>query len=1037
MTQVDPVTNKIYLAIDEDTKLGEKLFQIHIDQKLASNQLAIIYFNLIDAEWANPMFYLSNNDGALYLVRYLDYESCQSYNLTVLVTNWLGQIEYVHIEVIVRDTNDNRPVFVNSSSVLNYTLDLTNNNDEELIDLVAATDQDRLDWNKLVFNLEQCFYMSSNILVSKKPNLTMTPSQLNLAYPICSTKFMTLETKTLDKQTQQVALKLSRKILIDYLNESTDFYLHNVPTSSLLNFYLDISVNDLSPNLATVTRVNLNIILNRPKDKKIELVSFKSVETSSATTNNSSVIAYGFRKPVYLLKIKPSQLANKSVLIRLANEFYWFQPRFGHDSVFRTFAAFELTFFIIESNSQFIQIEPHLGQIYFNQTLDKKQPMKNQIFQLDIGCRLNNNQFSRDMLGDLFNTTKLIVMLEDDNLLGNNAFYEDLIYYRPIWASDKYIAFVDENSPIGTWISVENRSFTAALHLDMNTIEQLMHEIPFFKPQLNQQINFHIENLNQVSDYFEIETLTGFVRTKSTIDFEQNQSFDLVLKVCLNNLAVMQINKPICFRDTSVLTVQVRNRNDNEPKPSALSSHQLNINLLNTSQLYRSMSLFKFRATDADNNLTALTYKLMRVRSNLTSSGCPMNSADLISWFELFQLSQTMQCIRLSDVGFDDLILLSSQINQQQLRTCHFQIELVSSVSDGLFTNQIHFNLNILFDQLSRSAKNNAFANAAPVIRTIELIENTNSNDLLVNLQEAMLNYMLTTTHNKTDLYKPVFKFELKNYENIFKLDEQMLQLIPHAMSELDRENRDTYELFIGCQVNMKLSTYFVPAHVRVLIKLIDMNDNSPRFYQPYEAGLPKIEFVGYEQSFKWSEHINSNKYKPILTVNAMDADYGLNGVVEYYLNASNLNDYELANFFIKLDRESGCIYLNPKLSSNHTLLDLIWNNYSASNLVLKFILIARDSSNANQQLEKKLDIQLTFLFTSKSNFTTDVYFKQTYYYFEVPESLQTNSVFAHVNSALRFDHQNQSDIIYSLVAGDDYNHFDIDYKTGNLNIKI
>ena len=74
-------------------------------------------------------------------------------------------------------------------------------------------------------------------------------------------------------------------------------------------------------------------------------------------------------------------------------------------------------------------------------------------------------------------------------------------------------------------------------------------------------------------------------------------------------------------------------------------------------------------------------------------------------------------------------------------------------------------------------------------------------------------------------------------YENNFKLDEQMFQLVSHAMSELDRENRDTLA-FYWIAGHMKQSSYFVPALVRVLIKIIDKNKNSSRFYQPQRGGV-------------------------------------------------------------------------------------------------------------------------------------------------------------------------------------------------------
>ena len=129
--ELDTDNTEIY--VNEDTKIGEKLFKIGVKSRGKS----IVFFSLSDESNLNQTFYMSNNDGTLYLIKQLDVESGYDvFNLTVLVTNWVGQIEHVYLRVNVRDVNDNVPKFERIVLSLNETLtfDTIFNNEEDNID---------------------------------------------------------------------------------------------------------------------------------------------------------------------------------------------------------------------------------------------------------------------------------------------------------------------------------------------------------------------------------------------------------------------------------------------------------------------------------------------------------------------------------------------------------------------------------------------------------------------------------------------------------------------------------------------------------------------------------------------------------------------------------------------------------------------------------------------------------------------------------------------------------------------------------------
>lgn len=87
--QVEANSTHVRLTLDEDTKLGEKLYQIRVESKMflaaeaaaAATADPIVYYTLIEETNSNSTFYLSNHDGSLYLVKKL--VANQKFNLTV------------------------------------------------------------------------------------------------------------------------------------------------------------------------------------------------------------------------------------------------------------------------------------------------------------------------------------------------------------------------------------------------------------------------------------------------------------------------------------------------------------------------------------------------------------------------------------------------------------------------------------------------------------------------------------------------------------------------------------------------------------------------------------------------------------------------------------------------------------------------------------------------------------------------------------------------------------------------------------------
>jgi len=330
-----------------------------------------------------------------------------------------------------------------------------------------------------------------------------------------------------------------------------------------------------------------------------------------------------------------------------------------------------------------------------------------------------------------------------------------------------------------------------------------------------------------------------------------------------------------------------------------------------------------------------------------------------------------------------------------------------------------------------------------PVLSTLELSESVPRNvpTHLVGVRNILASYLSTQMHNKSDLgflvSQQVSNFELKNYVDLFYLDgNSELCLRAQNHQHLDREVRDTYELFIS-STNADSLKSLVPARFRVLVKLADVNDNRPQFYEPYEARLSSFsahDSPGYNRTVTWSQLTQSSKKQPLWSVSASDLDAGVNGLVEYELAGDKSAMLELTNLLIEVDRVSGSVCVNAALARNTTLLEFLWRAY-ATLVRLEFGIVAKDMGRP--QLSRAMAVNLDVLFVQSSHL---VHFSQTFYHFRVAESFESALPIGYVNSVVKhnglgLDAESGERIVYSISHGDVYNQFRVDYGSGALSV--
>lgn len=733
--------------------------------------------------------------------------------LKVLITNWLGQIEYVPVEITVRDVNDNSPQF-ESGVTFNVSGEVSvDSTGYKVLALTRIHDADISDVGKVHVSLENCFYTS-------RPGLLLTKStgtNRSHRYPLCSAKSMRLE---LDS-TGMLSVTLSIDELSSFLRETTDYFIGSLSgggqSDPIIDFYLELAARDSNDLHVSVARARLELTLRGPVQpaSKQHLVFKRDLATVTPSQN----VHYGFKQAIY--RVDLSELATSSQeLIRLFNEFVWLDP----DGNLHSFAPFELHF-ATSRGSEHVQVEANFGTVYLNQT-------EQVLFDVEITCRplkrpqtVNPSQFSNVKL---HSTTRLIVSIKPNELDPGS------IIKRRIWTTDVLEAELAENSPIGTFLTLNSQPRRLLFDETLKLIPTSSYTLVFVTS----------------SEEFDVEPSTGVVRSRVEVDHESQELYEMRIGVCMSTSTVLGttdertlLSTSSCFKHELTVRVNITNRNDNEPR-FLVAKNQSTLTVLTPGEMVRAMTLFRFTAVDADEP-DELSFELV-----LAS----LSDRSVLDWFELFE----SRGIRLSELGYDSVTKM----------TYAGDIELVVQVSDGLFSNRHTFWLKINHLD-NKSIRSNPLA---PIVLNLDIDENVvDAQCLSVSLQQTLSEYL-------NEAGQSVSEFELANYEAEFRVDTSGALWL-RANASLDREQRDVYELLIRTRVLFSRHVEHVPSQFRVLVRLGDVNDNAPGF-----VGLERSRHV----TLLWTDFVQSSRVKPVFTLRAIDPD--LNDKITYSLHFKHTN---------------------------------------------------------------------------------------------------------------------------------------------------
>ncbi|XP_023246586.1 protein dachsous-like [Copidosoma floridanum] len=230
------------------------------------------------------------------------------------------------------------------------------------------------------------------------------------------------------------------------------------------------------------------------------------------------------------------------------------------------------------------------------------------------------------------------------------------------------------------------------------------------------------------------------------------------------------------------------------------------------------------------------------------------------------------------------------------------------------------------------------------------------------------------------------------NVGSIFKLSQHrgrdgVLYLDLQSSGVLDYETQSKYKLLVEA-----LDGGLPPLSARLLININiqDMNDNPPIFQQiRYKASVLENSSIG----------------TTVLTVSATDADSGINGQLEYYINRRQSDRDEI----FRIDHETGIVYVNRQLDFE------ICEQH-------EIVLVARD--RGVQSLEATAFLSVYIVNVNDNQPSISVIFLSDDKTPKISENAQPGDFLARVSVSDPDSHNGYSNVTVSLKGGG--GHFDL-----------
>ncbi|XP_043649668.1 fat-like cadherin-related tumor suppressor homolog isoform X2 [Drosophila teissieri] len=524
-----------------------------------------LWYNISNGNEDNT-FYIGQDNGNILLSKYLDYETKQSYNLTISVTDGTFTT-FTNLLVQVIDINDNPPQFAKDV----YHVNISENIEEESVIMqLHATDRD--EDKKLFYHLHatqdpsslalfRIDSISGNVIVTQRLDFEKTaqhilivfvkdqgaPGKRNYAKIIVNVhdhndhhpEFTAKIIQSKVPESAAIGSKLAEVRAIDRDSGHNAEIQYSIITGNVG------SVFEIDPTFGVITLAgNLNI--NKIQEYMLQV---KAVDLGNPPLSSQI--------PVHIIVTMSENDPPKFSTNNIAIEIFENLPIGTFVTQVAARSSSSIFFNIISGNiHESFRINPSTGVIVINGNIDYESI---KVFNLTVkGTNMAAESSCQNII--------IHILDANDNI--------------PYFVQNEYVGALSESAAIGSYV----------LKVYDSSKDHLTLQVKDADVGVNGMVEYHIID-DLANNFFKIDSTTGAIELLRQLDYETNAGYTF-------DVTVSDMGKPKLHSTTTAhVTIRVINVND---CPPVFNERELNVTLFLPT--FENVFVRQVSAKDADND---------------------------------------------------------------------------------------------------------------------------------------------------------------------------------------------------------------------------------------------------------------------------------------------------------------------------------------------------------------------------------------------------------------------------------------------------
>lgn len=524
-----------------------------------------LWYNISNGNDDNT-FYIGQDNGNILLSKYLDYETQQSYNLTISVTDGTFTA-FTNLLVQVIDINDNPPQFAKDV----YHVNISENIEEESVIMqLHATDRD--EDKKLFYHLHatqdpsslalfRIDSISGNVIVTQRLDFEKTaqhilivfvkdqgaPGKRNYAKIIVNVhdhndhhpEFTAKIIQSKVPESAAIGSKLAEVRAIDRDSGHNAEIQYSIITGNVG------SVFEIDPTFGIITLAgNLNI--NKIQEYMLQV---KAVDLGNPPLSSQI--------PVHIIVTMSENDPPKFPTNNIAIEIFENLPIGTFVTQVTARSSSSIFFNIISGNiNESFRINPSTGVIVINGNIDYESI---KVFNLTVkGTNMAAESSCQNII--------IHILDANDNI--------------PYFVQNEYVGALPESAAIGSYV----------LKVHDSSKDHLTLQVKDADVGVNGMVEYHIVD-DLAKNFFKIDSTTGAIELLRQLDYETNAGYTF-------DVTVSDMGKPKLHSTTTAhVTIRVINVND---CPPVFNERELNVTLFLPT--FENVFVRQVSAKDADND---------------------------------------------------------------------------------------------------------------------------------------------------------------------------------------------------------------------------------------------------------------------------------------------------------------------------------------------------------------------------------------------------------------------------------------------------